>query len=238
MALIIRIDVDRAYGRHPVFRHLLSRLASDLYFPRTQAFGYLEELQVILRLLNEKRAPAYVFFRRCTLPSEPVLRLLEDGRHEVGWHLEDSRSFERFERERRFLERRLGRKIRAFSKHGSNGRRYGYHHYAPYEPEKYLLWARRAKMKVFLGNLEDPSLQPIKQDDGMVFFPAAFWLEPYWRDTKVFTIDWLVSEASASDIVLLIHPENVLENCELLQQFRTLLDLLETKVLEDEKQER
>jgi len=42
MGIIIRIDVDRAYGRKPLFRHLLSRCSSDFSFPRIHALGYLD----------------------------------------------------------------------------------------------------------------------------------------------------------------------------------------------------
>ena len=80
MALIIRIDVDRPYGRHPLARHLLSRLSSDLYFPSVTRFGYLAELGTMLSWLNASRRRAHVFFRRCTLPSEPIQDLLEAGR--------------------------------------------------------------------------------------------------------------------------------------------------------------
>jgi hypothetical protein len=232
MALLIRIDVDRPYGKHPLVRHVLSRLASDLFFPRVEVFGYLEELKVILRLLNDHRARSYVLFRRCTLPSQHVLRLLEEGRHEIGLHLEDSRSFETFNAEKQTLERHLGRSIYAFSKHGSGGARYGYHHHAPYEPYKYLEWGRKAGMKVFLGNLEDPSAPPTFEPAGLAFFPAAFWLEPHWRDTDLFTIGWLLSEARVSDIVLLIHPENLLESPDLTEQFKTVLRTLETKIVQ------
>src|SRR5579885_692167 len=76
MALIIRIDVDRPYGREPLVRHVISRLSSDLYFPAIEPLGYLRELGIILRMLNERRARAYVFFRRCTLPSPGILALI------------------------------------------------------------------------------------------------------------------------------------------------------------------
>ena len=46
--------------------------------------------------------------------------------------------------------------------------RYGRHHFAPYEPERYLPWAKQAGMKVFFGNLEDPRLQPV-EDDGLLY---------------------------------------------------------------------
>jgi hypothetical protein len=231
MALIIRIDVDRPYGRTPVTRHVLSRLSSDYFFPKIKALGYLRELKEILLILNERRAPAYVFFRRCTLPSPEIMALLDAGRHEIGLHLENSRSFAHFEEERGVLERHIGRKINAFSKHGSGTGQYGRRHYAPYESEIYLEWARLAQMKVFLGNLEDPRLRPVKINGCFIAYPSAFWLEPPWRDTNTFTIPWLQAQAKQRDIVLLLHPENVLASPELTEQLKTLTSGLETKLL-------
>ena len=100
MALIVRIDVDRPYGKAPFLRHVLSRLGSDIYFPKIESFGYLRELNVVLQLLNEMKARAHVFFRRCTLPSVPTLALMDAGGHEIGLHLENSRSFESFHNEK------------------------------------------------------------------------------------------------------------------------------------------
>ena len=58
MALIVRIDVDRPYGKHPGYRHVLSRLSSDLYFPRIESCGYLDELKWMLRTqAAEKTSP-------------------------------------------------------------------------------------------------------------------------------------------------------------------------------------
>jgi|ERR1017187_773103 hypothetical protein len=231
MALIVRIDVDRPYGKQPVFRHVLSRMSSDLCFPNINAFGYLRELEVMLRILTERGAHAYVFFRRCTMPSPSVLRLLEIGGHEAGLHLEDSRSFRTFLEERNNLERHLGKKVLAVSKHGSGGAKYGYHHHAPYEPDRYVAWARQAGMRLFLGNLEDPFLEPEHDGDRFTSFPSAFWLEPHWRDLERFTVEDLVCRAKERDIVLLVHPENVLENPELAGTFAGLASDMETKIL-------
>src|SRR5262249_9006488 len=111
------------------------------------------------------------------------------------------------------------------------GIKYGFHHHAPYEANKYIEWGRRADMRVFLGNLEDPTLPPAMNGEMMVY-PSAFWLEPAWRDTTLFTVDWLVQQAAAKDIVLLIHPENILESPELTEQFIHLLTALESKVMD------
>jgi len=231
MALIIRIDVDRPYGKKPFFRHVLSRLGSDLYFPKIDAFGYLKELKFILQMLNERKAKAYIFFRRCTLPSKSILDLITKGGHEIGLHLENSRTFDSFLTEKKMLERHIGKPILAVSKHGSGGTKYGFHHYAPYEPDKYLEWARQSGMKLFLGNLEDPSIRPSVDETGFHIYPSAFWLEPAWRNTEMFTIDWLVSQVNFIDIVLLIHPENVLADPTLSEEFNRLLLSIDTRIL-------
>jgi len=231
MALIIRIDVDRPYGRQPVVRHLLSRLSSDLYFPRVAQFGFLAELRTMLGWLNEARARAYVFFRRCTLPSRSILELLDAGGHEIGLHLENSLSLATFQKETRIVERHVRRKVLAVSKHGSGGARFGFHHYAPYEPEKYVEWARKTSMRLFLGNLQDPALEPAKSADNLWAFPSAFWLEPHWRDTKKFTVDWLLDRARYQDTVLLVHPENVLARPALVADFKKLITTLESRIL-------
>src|SRR5260370_41622099 len=92
MALIIRIDVDRPYGRRPFLRHFLSRLGSDLYFPKVSRFGFLAELVTMLTWLEEASARAYIFFRRCTLPSGSILKLLYAGRHVIGLPMDIYRS--------------------------------------------------------------------------------------------------------------------------------------------------
>lgn len=232
MSLIIRIDVDRPYGRTPVTRHILSRLSSDLYFPKIAGLGFLSELETMLTWLNEASARAYVFFRRCTLPSQSVLDLIDAGRHEVGLHLENSRSFATFVQEAQLVESHAQRKVLAVSKHGSGGRKFGLHHYAPYEPEAYVEWAQRVSMRLFLGNLEDPTMEPMTASSGLVVFPSAFWLEPSWRDTKRFPVDWLLDHSQRRDIVLLVHPENVLASPELITDFRKLISNVESNIIQ------
>ena len=231
MALIVRIDVDRPYGKHPVARHVLSRLSADFFFPAIETFGYLAELNQLLRMLNDEKARAYIFFRRCTLPSKGILKLIDQGGHEIGLHLEDSRSFETFLREKTLLERHIGRSVFAVSKHGSGRSKYGRYHHVPYEPHKYLEWARHARMSLFLGNLEDPALMPTNGAEHLIAYPSAFWLEPSWRDTDRYPVEWLLREASARDVVLLVHPDNLLENPQLTDQFAQLIKRRGTKIL-------
>jgi hypothetical protein len=171
-----------------------------------------------------------VFFRRCTLPSKSVIELLEAGGHEVGLHLENSRSFDTFREETQIVQDHFGRRVLAVSKHGSGGSKFGLHHYAPYEPEKYVEWAERVSMRLFLGNLQDPTVKPMKAGSELLVFPAAFWLEPHWRDTQRFTVEWLREQARHQDIVLLVHPENVLADVGLTADFKMLIGTLESRI--------
>jgi hypothetical protein len=157
--------------------------------------------------------------------------MIDQAGHQVGLHLENSRSFETFLDEKKALESHVIRPVKAMSKHGSGGAKYGLRHYAPYEPERYVDWARLAGMTLFLGNLEDPTLDVSVDETGLHAYPSAFWLEPAWRNTEAFTIDWLLEEAQARDIVLLMHPENVLADPILVKNLQRLLGCLETKVL-------
>ena len=231
MPLIVRIDVDRPYGKHPFARHVLSRFSADFFFPAIETFGYLAELNRMLCMLNKRQARAYVFFRRCTLPSEKILKLVAQGGHQIGLHLEDSRSFDTFVREKIILERHIGRPVSAVSKHGSGRFKYGRHHHVPYEPQNYVNWARRAGMNVFFGNFENPALLPTNGIGPFIAYPSAFWLEPSWRDTDRYPLEWLLREGAVRDIVLLVHPDNFLEYPELTDQFDRLIRQLGTTIL-------
>lgn len=230
MSLILRIDVDRPYGKQGFVRHLASRLTADWDLPIVPGLNYLAELKSILQILNSYGRPAYVFFRQCSLPNEAVCRLMDAGGHCYGLHLEDSRSYETFAHERELLEAKLGRRVNVFSKHGSGVHRYGHHHYPPYEPQRYLSWARQSAMRVLFGNQEDPTVLP-KIEETLVYFPAAFWLEPAWRDTQRFSIEWLINEAQQRDVVMLLHPDNVMSSGVLRQQFLQVVQAVTSRRL-------
>lgn len=235
MALILRIDVDRPYGKGGLLRHTASRVSSDLYLPRMHWLGYLRDLQAILEILNKRGKSAYVFFRKCTYPTPQICELMQNGGHQFGLHFENSRSFETFQEELHFLEQKLGQKITAFSKHGSGRMRLGLHHYPPYEPERYLQWAPDLGMRYFFGNLEDPEMEPQKQND-LTTYPSAFWLEPSWRDVNRFPIEWLLRKAAERDVVLLMHPDNVTASAPIMRELLLLLDQLDTVILPESKQ--
>lgn len=226
MALIVRIDVDRPYGKQGFVRHVASRVSSDYFLPRMDWLGYLDELKTILHILTANAKQAHVFFRKCTYPTPEVLG---EG-HIWGLHLENSRTETTFQAELLALELRLGQKVVEFSKHGSGRLHLGRHHYAPYEPERYIPWAKQAGMKLFFGNLENPELPPV-QEGCLLFYPSAFWLEPFWRDKKKFPIEWLLEEAKTRDVVMLLHPDNVTSDPEIMREFLLAVEKLDSAVL-------
>lgn len=231
MAIILRVDADSSYGKRNFINHFFSRMTSDFNLPTISKLPYLEDLKSLINLFNEKSCKGYFFFRKCTLPDSELLQSLNLGEHVIGLHLENSRSFETFQLELNSLENKVNKKIEAFSKHGSGKYKYGFNHYPFYEPEKYLEWAAKLGLKIFFGNLEDPSINNLITEDGLLFFPSAFWLEPSWRNTELFDVNWLVKESKKRDIVLLIHAENILLNKILYKELDFILQNSETKVI-------
>lgn len=230
MSVIVRIDVDRPFGRRNFVHRLASRIASELYFPKVQAFHYLDDLKFILKMLNQRNVRSFVFFRRCSLPDRSVMGLIEEGRHIAGMHLENSRSLYTFRKELRLLESRLGSKVVSFSKHGSGIHKYGLRHFAPYEPEKYLEWGVAEDMKFFFGNLEDATIIDYFYRERLRVFPSAFWLEENYRDLSRFGVEWLSDESEKHDVVLLFHPDNVTASPKLMEDLGYILSNAQTGI--------
>lgn len=230
MALIIRIDIDRSYGKKHLYNKVLSRLSSDFYFPKIVKYGYLKDTKEILILLNKLNCQSHIFFRRCSLPNKSLLNFINDSGHKIGLHLENSKTFLNYKNELNNIQNNTNVKVKIFSKHGSGKYKYGIYYYAPYEPNKYIEWGMRTGMKVFFGNLEDPSLLGYKENN-LLIFPSAFWLESYWRDANKYSIDWFIENACQNDIVLLIHPDIVIVDPILKGQFIEIIKNVPTKVL-------
>src|ERR1041385_3333452 len=96
MPLILRFDVDKPYGNAGLLRRVMSKLVEDYWFPRLDAFGYLSHLAAFLRYCNEQKIQGLFYFRLCTLPNDEIKTLLKQGNHKVGFHAENTRSFETF----------------------------------------------------------------------------------------------------------------------------------------------
>lgn len=207
MSIILRVDVDGAYPK-AVYNHL--RVAWQL-FPALDSLGYLENVKKFLNDLDSRDVKATFFFQPSTLPKKNLAkRILEKG-HSVGLHAVQTQNFEKFSNELSKVSRRFDEKILGFSKHGSE-RKLSRKHDASYVAKKYIHYAKKANLKYFLGNGENPN-EGKKIIDGITFFPSAFWLNRNFREDK-FSVDWLAEKSANRDIILLLHPHRVIRGME------------------------
>lgn len=105
----LRIDVDYAYPSRP-----LDFLCTFLSIKRTK--NYLRNAKIIARMINEspRKVKTYWFFTPQTTPDNELLRLLVESNHEIALHVaRDAYA------EWRLLEKRIKRKVRYYTVHGT-----------------------------------------------------------------------------------------------------------------------
>ena len=205
MALILRIDVDKPYGRKNLKQKILSKLREDLWFPPFSLLGYLRDLRNILYFLDEFAINAHLFFRTCTLPKKKYLNGPLLDKHQLGLHAENTRSLESFKRELRYVQKYFEpRKICSFTKHGSGNWKGGRNHYPSYEPDKYLEWGNDVGVPFLFGNLEDfaETCEPHKVNH---FYPGAFWIDRPYTNLEYFDLKKVIEKAKVRNIVVIMH---------------------------------
>lgn len=206
MAILLRVDVDKPYGHHTLVRRIASKLVEDYELKNFPFLSYLPHLKKLLRTLNENKVPGFFFFRLCTLPDKETKQLLEKGHHIVGLHAENTRTEETLLEEVNQFNL-SGMPCTCFTKHGSGTLKLGKYHYPPYEPSKYLKWARQNDLRFFSGNgTPNTEHDLILQEEG--FWPNLFWMEHDYRGKTFNTLQQFKAAALHHDVILLIHPEN------------------------------
>lgn len=224
MGLILRVDVDKAYGRKTVSEKVRSKLREDYWFPAFDFLGYLKATEIFIKYCNSNEIQGVFYFRICTLPSQKILRLLEEGNHQIGFHAENTRSLSSFKKELEQFKRKLpNTPVSSFTKHGSGDIKIGKNHYAPYEPEKYKSWSKETGLDYKLGN--EISDAPDNFKAAMNFYPKMFWVHNDYRDEGFNTIQELVSNAKVFDIPVVIHPSNFLASDFVNTEFKELVNL-------------
>ena len=203
MALILRLDVDKPYGHHTLIRRVASKIVENSIIPPPQ-IGYLSHLTTTLEILDQYQIKAILYFRRCSVPTPSSLEAIRKSGHQIGWHAENTMSIESLRDELEFAKTKLGN-LHSFSKHGSGEKKLGYHHYFPYEPEKYIHWSKTLGVKFPFGN----GVAKKKPDQMNDFFPDMFWIEKNYRSDEYNSIQKLVEDSKQSDIVVISHPENI-----------------------------
>jgi hypothetical protein len=228
MSLIIRVDVDRAYGAKNIFYKSLSFLASSLpVFPKLNFLGYLNDLKEFISFVDKYDLKIIFFFRRCTIPNKNLLCLLNKKKYSLGWHTENTFNYDSFKREFIIIKNKIG-KFDYFSKHGSGLlhynklKKFGYYHDPEYNLEKFILWGSKLKLKYFFGNEEKPALK-FESYNKLKYIKGCFWINPNYRNSQ-FSLDWLLNYSKKRDVVLLIHPCNWRANKEIYNSFKYILD--------------
>lgn len=208
MAIILRADVDKPFGKHTFLRKVASKLKEDYFYSWHFELGYLSQLKEMLQVCNAANIQGTFYHRICTLPDSETVELIEKGNHDLGLHLENSRTEQSFIKEwEKFRNHKGCERAVSFSKHGSGLYKLGKYHYPPYEPEIYQLWANRNNFQFPSGN----GIATQKEDlyaNERGYFKSLFWLEPNYRNSRFASINSLIDAAKEGDVVALIHPCN------------------------------
>jgi peptidoglycan/xylan/chitin deacetylase (PgdA/CDA1 family) len=224
MGIILRLDLDKPYGNSGMIQRIASKMIESTGSGNFRLPGYLKAAKQVLTILNKRNVPAVLFVREVTLPDSELLELINDGGHEIGHHLENSRTLETYRAEQSRVAKACGRALCCFSKHGSGQLKLGKNHDVPYEPEKYLGWGAQTGMKLFLGNGTDPEKSCLQMSQGLYWFSDAYWLHTAYRNTRKHSIDYLEEASRQREIVVLFHPENYISSGQVRRELDLLLD--------------
>lgn len=217
MKLILRLDVDIPFGNHTLFRKVISKIfeITDFHFINNY---YLDHVREIISILNSHNIKAIFYFRNCTYPDLKTKKMLLDSGHKIGFHCENTKSFITFQDELyRFLKKAdlSIADLHSISKHGSGRLKLGKYHYPPYEPDKYIEWCHKLKIKFLFGNgIIDNDTQ--LSNSLTEFQNDCYWTEPWFRSHSVKHISDIFVNGDASILPLIAHPENLIRDPEVM----------------------
>jgi len=207
MSLILRVDVDKPYGRSNFIEKVLSKVCEDYWLPSLSSLGYLNHLKIFLNFLEQESIMAHIYFRKCTLPPKAWLKDDIIADHMVGHHAENTRSFETLKGE---IEDVINHfhpvRLTSFTKHGSGSWKSGRNHYPIYEPEKYLEWSNALNLPFLFGNEEIHKPDDISGEE--YYYPGMFWIDRKDNDDVTASFDWIIKNARHRNVIVIIHPSN------------------------------
>jgi len=228
MPVILRIDVDESY-RNRILNY--ARSNQELFFG-IDSLGYLESCKRVVYDLNDRGIKASIFFQPLTVPNKGFARLLKEMGHSIGLHAVHTKNYNDFLNDFGKLTKYFDGKIHGFTKHGSGKLKLSRKHDNKYDFETFIAYAKQSNLKYFLGNKENPN-ENEQLLDGILYFPSAFWLNRNYRE-DVFTVDWLIEESKNRNIVVLMHPEDVIVGTALMaREYEKILDNVEFRTIED-----
>ncbi len=224
MSLVLRVDVDKPYGRLKFKEKVLSKVREDLWLPAIPSLGYLRHLKTFLAFLKKGEIKSHIYFRKCTLPPKRWLDGPLFDKHKFGLHAENTRNFETFKKELEVVQMHLSpTKLSSFTKHGSGQWKGGRNHYPLYEPDKYLKWSETFGIPFMFGNeMLSESNKSSNQDQ---FYSSMFWIKESNRNCERYTLQWAIDVAKEKNVIVLIHPANFVANEQVGSDMRKLVSL-------------
>ncbi len=220
MPLILRLDIDKPYGRANLPEKLLSKFSEDLVEIKWPKVGYLDHLPPFFELLGKHNISSYVYFRNCSSPWKALADDLEKAGHVAGFHAENTRSEETFLGELKEFSNKLGKPVKNFSKHGSGHYKLGKNHYPIYEEEKYREWAKKNNLLFPFGN---GMVNESSSFERLSFYQDMYWVEPHYRKTETYNLEWLRKNVGSKIIPIITHPENLYAEKSTEKEFLGLL---------------
>jgi hypothetical protein len=224
MPLVLRVDVDKPYGRACLREKILSKASEYELFPRLTSLGYLGHLRTFLSFLEEEGIRANIYYRSCTLPPRKWLKEPLFADHMTGFHAENTADFETFNNElvKAQSHFRAGQ-VTSFTKHGSGRWKSGRRHYPLYEPQKYLEWADKVGIPFLFGNEEMNDAG--QGNGGTEYFPRMFWIDRLHLGQGKFGLSQVLDAAKKGNVIVIIHPCNFVADKKVEQNMRALVAL-------------
>lgn len=210
MAVILRIDVDGSYGNRILH---YARVNQECFF-RFDCLGYLDLCKKIVADLDDRGIKGSLFFLPSTVPNSDFAEELLNAGHSVGLHAVHTQDLSHFMRDLDAVSKKFGDAISGVTKHGSGGMKLSRRHDPIYDSNKMLKYTAAASLKYFLGNGENP-IEEMKLKNGIVYAPSAFWINRNYREDR-YSVDWLLDQSESQNIVVLIHPEDILHGTPLV----------------------
>lgn len=224
MGLILRVDVDKPYGRNSAFEKIKSKLTEDYWFPRVDWLGYLKATEEFIKYCNSNGVQGFFYFRNCTVPNKKIHALLKEGNHKLGFHAENTRSLSTFQDELKSFGKRISDvQISSFTKHGSGDVKLGKNHYAPYEEGKYREWVKDVNVKFPFGNAVCDSKTDFEEIKD--FYPKMFWVHKDYRHENFSQIEQVIDLSKNVDVPVIIHPSNFIADNFVREEFQKLVSL-------------
>jgi|GEM_PF-2756660 len=230
MPILLRVDVDNAFipaSHSRLVRKLylvLNYLNENYWVPKLKFIGYNKYVDVFINDLISLGVRASIFFKYTTVPVDRrIIDLLLRNDFDIGFHLLSAKTFGEFLKEKKAIERSIGKRVLGFTKHGDGQRKWTRKHAWRYEPSKYVEWGIRAGLVYFSGN-EHRVYTKIEKKNNFYYLPHVFYIEPWARKLKTSIQEIIDYANSGYPVVALIHPWNYLLNSSARNDFNKIID--------------